>query len=142
VFTGEYRHTVDEKGRIAVPARFRARLAEGSVLANWIDGCLAIFPRSDWDRLGELISGLPFTDPAARQLQRFLYGGATEIDLDRQGRFVVPANLREYAGLRGDAVIVGSRDHAEIWAPDRWTSVRRGLSDPDALAELLSGLGI
>jgi MraZ protein len=142
MFTGEYRHTVDEKGRIAVPARFRARLAEGSVLANWIDGCLAIFPRADWDRLDALISGLPFTDPAARQLQRFLYGGATEIDLDRQGRFVVPANLRDYAGLRGDAVIVGSRDHAEIWAPDQWLSVRRGLSDPDALARSLAGLGI
>ena len=142
MFTGEYRHTVDEKGRIAVPARFRARLADGSVLANWIDGCLAIFPKVDWDELGTRISGLPFTDPAARQLQRFLYGGATEIELDRQGRFVVPANLREYGGLKSDAVIVGSRNHAEIWAPDRWASVRRGLSDPDALAQLLAGLGI
>ncbi len=142
MFTGEYRHAVDEKGRIAVPARFRARLAEGCFLANWIDGCLAIFPRADWEELDARIAGLPFTDQAARQLQRFLYGGTTELELDRQGRFVVPANLREYAALHGDAVIVGSRDHAEIWAPDRWTSVRAGLSDPDALATLLSGLGI
>jgi MraZ protein len=142
VFTGEYRHTVDEKGRIAVPARFRSRLSDGSVLANWIDGCLAIFPKADWDELGTRIAGLPFTDPAARQLQRFLYGGAIEVELDRQGRFVVPANLREYGGLRGDAVIVGSRNHAEIWAPDRWASVRQGLSDPSALAQLLAGLGI
>jgi MraZ protein len=142
VFTGEYRHTVDEKGRIAVPARFRARLADGPMLANWIDGCLAIFPRPDWEQLDARISSLPFTDPIARQLQRFLYGGATEIDLDRQGRFVVPASLREYAGLRSEGVVVGSRDHAEIWAPDRWASVRKGLSDPDALAKHLSGLGI
>jgi MraZ protein len=142
VFTGEYRHTVDEKGRIAVPARFRARLAEGSMLANWIDGCLAIFPRADWEELDARISSLPFTDPIGRQLQRFLYGGANEIELDRQGRFVVPASLREYAALRTEAVVVGSRDHAEIWAPDRWASVREGLTDPDALARSLAGLGI
>ena len=112
------------------------------MLANWIDGCLAIFPRADWDELDARISSLPFTDPAARQLQRFLYGGANEIDLDRQGRFVVPASLREWASLRNEGVVVGSRDHAEIWAPDRWASVRKGLSDPDAPANVLSGLGI
>jgi MraZ protein len=142
VFTGEYRHTVDEKGRIAVPARFRAQLADGAVVTNWIDGCLALFPKAAWEALAARVASLPVTDPGSRALQRFLFGGAVEAEFDRQGRFVLPAYLREFAGLADEAVIVGTRDHAEIWAPERWTEVRRGLADPQALARQLTGLGI
>jgi MraZ protein len=137
MFTGEYRHSVDEKGRIAVPARFRVQLADGAFVSRWIDGCLAIFPREDWDGLAAKVAGLPVTDPGSRAFQRFLFGGAIEAELDRQGRV-----LREWAELAGEAVIVGSRDHAEIWAPGRWESVRRELEDPARLAEHLVGLGI
>jgi MraZ protein len=142
VFTGEYRHTVDDKGRVAVPARFRSQLAEGAWASNWIDACLAIFPRPAWDDLSTKVRALPVGDPGSRAFQRFLFGGAFEVELDRQGRVVVPAYLREWAGLGAEAVVVGSLDHIEIWAPDRWAAVRRELEDPDALAKHLAGLGI
>jgi MraZ protein len=142
VFTGEYRHSVDDKGRIAVPAKFRAQLAEGAVVTNWIDACLAIFPKAAWEDLATRVAGLPIGDAGSRAFVRFLFGGAIEAELDRQGRFVIPGSLREYAGLAGEAVIVGSRDHAEIWAPGLWAGVRRELSDPEALAKHLAGLGI
>lgn len=142
MFTGEYRHSVDEKGRMAVPARFRVQLAAGAYVSRWIDGCLAIFPRDDWDVLTAKVAGLPVTDPGSRAFQRFLFGGAIEAELDRQGRVLVPGYLREWAELAGEAVIVGSRDHAEIWAPARWDGVRRELEDPAKLAKHLTGLGI
>lgn len=142
MFTGEYRHSVDDKGRIAVPARFRAQLAGGAYVSRWIDGCLAIFPAAAWDELAAKVAGLPIADPGSRAFARFLFGGAVEAELDRQGRILVPAYLREWAGLGTEAVVLGARDHAEIWAPERWEAVRRELTDPAALADRLEGLGI
>src|SRR6188474_623205 len=103
VFTGEYRHTVDDKGRIAVPAKFRAQLAEGAFVSRWLDDCLAIHTRAGWEALAERVSGLPITDQAARLFQRFIFAGAIEAEIDRQGRVLVPAYLRESARLDGDA---------------------------------------
>ncbi len=142
MFTGEYRHSVDDKGRIAVPAKFRAQLAEGLVVSRWIDSCLAIFPRTGFEALAERVAALQVTDTGSRMFQRFLFSGASETELDRSGRVLVPEYLRTWAGLEGDAVLVGSRDHAEIWAPARWDDVRRGLEDPNELAQYLDGLGI
>ena len=127
MFTGEYRHTVDDKGRLAIPARFRAQLEGGAVLSRWIDGCLAIHTRAGWEALAERVSGLPITDQAARLFQRFIFAGAIEAEIDRQGRVLVPAYLRESARLDGDAVVVGSRDHAEIWAPKSCTGSPRSV---------------
>jgi MraZ protein len=142
VFTGEYRHSVDDKGRIAVPAKFRTQLEDGAVISRWLDACLAIHTRAGWDLLSTKVAGLPITDAAARLFQRYVFAGAFEADLDRQGRVVVPAYLREWAGLHGEAVVVGSRDHAEIWAPSRWDDYRTALESPDELAKALEGLGI
>jgi len=142
VFTGEYRHSVDEKGRVAVPSKFRAQLEGGAFVSRWIDACLAIFPKGEWDALAAKVAALPIADASSRTFQRFIFAGAFEIDLDRQGRVVLPASLRSFAALEGEAVIVGSRDHAEIWAPARWDDYRRELESPEALAQYLSGLGI
>ena len=142
MFTGEYRHSVDDKGRIAVPAKFRTQLADGAVVSRWLDACLAIHTRAGWDLLATKVSSLPITDTAARLFQRYVFAGAFEADLDRQGRVVVPAYLREWAGLEGEAVVVGSRDHAEIWSPQRWDDYRIALESPDELAKALEGLGI
>jgi transcriptional regulator MraZ len=142
VFTGEYRHTVDGKGRIAVPVKFRAQLDPGSMVSGWLDDCLAIHPKAGWDALAAKVAALPITDPQSRRFQRFVFSQALEAEMDRQGRLLLPAYLRESIGLGTDAVVVGSRDHAEIWAPDRWDAYRRALDDPQELAKAFEGLGI
>jgi MraZ protein len=142
VFTGEYRHTVDDKGRLAVPAKFRSQLEDGAVISRWLDACLAIHTRAGWEALAARVAGLPITDPNSRLFTRYVFSGAVEAELDKQGRVVVPAYLREWAGLAEDAVVVGSRDHAEIWEPSRWTDYARALDDPEELARALQGLGI
>ena len=142
MFTGEYRHSVDDKGRIAVPSKFRAQLDSGAVVSRWLDSCLAIHTKAGWDALADKVATLPITDQSARLFQRFIFAGAVEATLDGQGRILVPTFLRESAGLEGEAVVVGSSDHAEIWAPARWDDYRRGLEDPDTLAAALEGLGI
>ena len=142
MFTGEYRHTVDGKGRVAVPARFRTQLDESAVITRWIDGCLALFPRDAWDAFAAKVAGLPVTDASARTFSRFVFSGAFEAELDRQGRLLVPPGLRTYAGLDGEAVVVGARDHVELWAPDRWADYSGEMTYPDVLAQHLQGLGI
>jgi MraZ protein len=141
VFTGEYRHAVDEKGRLAVPARFRAQLDGGLVVARWLDACLAIFPLPAWEVIAAKVASLPVTDPNARLLQRRLFAQATETELDKQGRILVPQNLRDLAGLAGEAVVVGGQDHAEIWAPARWDEYAEALED-SSFAAAIAGLGI
>jgi MraZ protein len=142
VFTGEYRHSVDDKGRIAVPSKFRAQLDSGAVVSRWLDNCLAIHTMAGWQALADKVATLPIADESARLFQRFIFAGAVELALDGQGRVLVPTYLRDMAGLGGEAVVVGSRDHAEIWAPARWDDYRRGLEDPDTLAAAVAGLGI
>jgi MraZ protein len=142
VFTGEYRHTVDDKGRLAIPSRFRAQLAGGAVLSRWIDGCLAIHTRAGWDQLAERVAAVPLTDPAGRLFQRQIFAGALEAELDRQGRVLVPAYLREETGIATEALVIGVRDHGEIWAPDRWATYRRAMDDPATFADAIQGLGI
>ena len=140
--TGEFRHALDDRGRVAVPVRFRARLAQGATLARWLDGCLAIFPRPAWDALAERAASLPVTDAGARTFQRFLFGTAFEVELDRQGRLVIPAVLREFAEMEEETVVVGSRDHLELWSPARWSSYSAQMDAPEVLAGHLQGLGI
>jgi MraZ protein len=142
VFTGEYRHTVDEKGRIAVPAKFRAQLGAGAVVSRWLDACLAIHTTQGWESLAAKVAALPITDQNARRFQRLIFAGAAEVELDRQGRVLLPAYLREHIDLGTEAVVVGSRDHAEIWVPATWATYAQGLEDPDELAQAFEGLGI
>jgi MraZ protein len=142
VFTGEYRHSVDDKGRIAVPAKFRSQLAGGAVVSRWMEPCLAIHTREGWDALAERIATLAVTNAESRRFQRYLFANAVEVELARQGRVLVPSYLREPVDLEGEAVVVGSRDHAEIWAPDRWDEYRKEFDDPGRLAAAISGLGI
>ena len=142
MFTGEYQHTIDEKGRLAVPVRFRAELAQGAQVSKWIDGCVALFPRADWEVLAERTAALPVTDQSARTFQRFLFGAAFEVELDRQGRFVLPLVLRQFADLTAQVVVVGARRRLELWSPQRWSRYSAEMDRPEVLAEHLQGLGI
>jgi len=143
-FTGEFRHTLDDRGRVAVPVRFRARLAEGATLARWLDSCLGLFPADEWNELAARLRALPLTNPNAREFARFMSSGAVEVELDKQGRVLVPGYLREYAGIaEGEVVVVGALNRLEIWAPAAWLPYRSKIEDqPEALAEHLADLGI
>jgi len=141
VFTGEFRHSIDAKGRVAVPARFRAELATGAHVTRWIENCLAIFPNQAWERLAEKVGELRYADAGARAFSRFLFSGAFDVELDSQGRVVLPASLRDFAGLKGDAVVVGALDHIELWEPGRWASTSEEMNS-DVFAERIANLGI
>jgi MraZ protein len=142
--TGEFRHALDDRGRVAIPSRFRARLAEGATLARWLDRCLGVFPAEEWNVLAEKIRALPMTNPNAREFARFMSSGAVDVELDRQGRLLVPSYLREYAGLtEGEVVVVGALNRLEIWAPSAWQPYRTRIEDaPEELAAHLQDLGI
>src|ERR671919_349539 len=142
--TGEFRHSLDERGRVAVPVRFRPRLARGARLARWLAGCVAIFPADTWEELAARIQSLPTTNAAARQFGRFMSSGAVDVEIDRQGRGLVPRYLRGDAGLtESEVVVVGALNRLEIWAAGRWQPYRKQIEDaPEALAEHLADLGI
>ncbi len=144
LFTGEFRHALDDRGRVAVPARFRARLGEGATLSRWLDRCLGLFPQDEWAELAAKLRALPITNPRAREFARFMSSGAVEVELDRQGRVLVPGYLRQYAGIgEGEVVVVGALNRLEIWAPSAWEPYRSKIEDePESLAEHLADLGI
>jgi MraZ protein len=120
IFAGEFAHSLDEKGRLAIPAKFRSRFKEGAVVTRWIGECLAVFPAAEWGTLNAEISKRPRTDPAVARFRHFVLAGAHEADPDGQGRVTIPAHLREYASLAGEAVVIGNSDHLEVWEPERW----------------------
>ncbi len=133
LLVGEYEHTIDEKHRLTLPAKFRPAFADGIIVTRGLDGCLFAYRRADWARSIE--SRLAALDPlgeAGRRLRRFFFGGAAETDLDRQGRVMLPAHLIEHAKLGREVVVVGIHDHLEIWDRATW---RRELDRIEGSAE-------
>jgi MraZ protein len=123
MFLGRYAHTLDTKGRIAIPSRFRDALTEGVVATRGIDRCLALYPMASWTPLAEKVSALPLTDPDARTFRRMVFAEAVHLELDGQGRILLPPELRRYAELEREAVVIGVNTSIEIWNPARWESV-------------------
>ncbi|NJK79232.1 MAG: division/cell wall cluster transcriptional repressor MraZ [Chloroflexaceae bacterium] len=143
MFLGEFEHTIDEKGRVAIPARFREELGEGLVLTRGFEHCLQAFPRPVWRDLSEKVSALSMGNSEARNLRRLLFSGAAEVEVDRQGRILIPQNLREYAALSEQVVIAGLSTHFELWSHERWNNVLETLdTDAGSIAEQLAALGI
>jgi len=143
VFLGEYDHNMDDKGRLAIPARFREALGEGVVITRGFDRCLMGFPRAIWETLAQQVSGLSLGQGEARNLRRLLFSGAADIMMDRQGRILIPQNLREYAGLGEQVIVAGLNTHFEIWTGERWRAVLDTLDEnASAFAEQLAALGI
>jgi MraZ protein len=121
MFIGTYEHTIDEKSRLTLPARFREALGDGVVLARGLDGNVAVYPRETWKVSVEArISALDPLSREARELRRFFFSGAAEADLDRQGRILVPAALTRHASLERDVVVAGNYDHLELWSTTAW----------------------
>jgi MraZ protein len=130
---GEHEHTLDDKNRITLPAKLRVAFAGGVVLTRGLDGCLFAYPRADWERLVESTLGsLDLLSQEGRRVHRFFFSGATEAELDRQGRVMIPAALIKHAGLGRDVVVAGVRDHLEIWDGATW---RKELNEVEGSAE-------
>ncbi|MCX7682256.1 MAG: division/cell wall cluster transcriptional repressor MraZ [Anaerolineae bacterium] len=141
MFLGEFTHTLDEAGRLTIPARFRGELAAGLVITRGLDHCLAIFPMEEWKRLAEKVSALPITDRNARALRRLVFANATDVVPDKQGRILIPPRLREYLGITDDVVIIGLNTYIELWHPDAWREERGQVEGGDSM-ETWATLGI
>lgn len=141
MFLGRFAHNLDSKGRLAVPARFRASLEEGLVLTRGLDRCVAAYPMAVWDELAARISALPMTDSNARQFRRMVFAEAANLTLDGQGRMVVPPELREYAGIDREAVVIGVHTSFELWSPTGWEATQARVdADSDAIVSQLANV--
>lgn len=141
MFMGEYSHTIDAKGRVIVPAKFREELGEGSVITKGLDGCLFVYPKEEWQKFEEKLRQLPLNQQNARKITRFFLAGATGCEIDKQGRVLLPAVLREFAELEKDVVMVGIMNRVEIWSKERWNSAN-AFDDMEEVAEQMNDLGM
>jgi MraZ protein len=135
MFVGEYLHNVDSKGRLALPARFRSKIEGGAVLTRGVERCLYVFPMETWEQKGRELAAATLDPSQRRMIERRFFGMGFEVELDGQGRIVIPPRLRQYATLNGEATVVGARDRIEIWSAQRWEEYTAELSE-DELAGL------
>ncbi|MFH1631668.1 MAG: division/cell wall cluster transcriptional repressor MraZ [bacterium] len=143
MFIGEYNHQIDDKGRLAIPVKFRAGLVKGAVVTRGLDSSLFLLPLEEWDKLATSLAGLPLGQANSRAFARLMLAGAMDVKLDKQGRLIVPEYLRRYAGLEKKVVIVGVNTRLELWDQDEWEKYRsRTEEDAEAIAEQLGELGI
>lgn len=120
MFMGEYCHSIDDKGRMIVPTKFRENLGQSFVVTRGLDHCLFAYPKTEWTQLEQKLKTLPFTKADARAFTRFFFSGACEVELDKQGRIRLPANLRNFAKLEKECVVIGVSTRIEIWCKDHW----------------------
>ena len=140
-FTGEYRHNLDAKGRLIIPAKFRDQLGEEFTVTRSLDGCLAMYASTEWQALEDKLNELPMTNEKARSLKRFLLGSAATCELDKQGRILLPQVLRDRAGLDKDITLLGVGDHIEIWNTSTYEE-KYSFDDEAALEADWEGLGV
>ena len=141
MFMGEYNHTIDTKGRLIIPSKFREELGEEFVVTKGWDGCLFVFPEHEWNTFEEKLKSLPLTNKSARQFSRFFVAGAAPCEVDKQGRILLPGTLREFAGLEKDVVLTGMLNRIEIWSKVKWDE-NNTYDDMDDIAEQMSDLGL
>ncbi|NLE45035.1 MAG: division/cell wall cluster transcriptional repressor MraZ [Chloroflexi bacterium] len=142
MFLGQFAHTIDEKGRLTIPARFRPELAAGLVVTRGIDRCLAIYPMAEWERLAGKVASLPMTDRYARAFRRLVFANASDAMPDRQGRVVIPPSLREQVGLSGEVIVTGLNNYIEVWSPEVWSRECERVENDDSDGERWAVLGI
>lgn len=139
MFMGEYNHTIDAKGRIIIPSKFREALGENFVVTLGLDGCLFVYPNDEWLTFVNQLKNLP-GNKEARQLQRYFMAGAADCEVDKQGRILIPSKLREHASLDKDVVFVGVLSKIEIWSKERWDS--NSYDNMDDIADRMSEFGL
>ena len=141
MFMGEYNHTVDPKGRLIVPSKFREQLGNEFVETKGLDGCLFVYPNEEWQNIEEKFRSISMTSKSARKFSRFFFAGAATVELDKQGRILIPPVLREYADLQKDTVLVGVLSRIEIWDKDRWQENTYDEDEMDEIAEQMAEMG-
>ena len=143
MFIGEYQHSIDDKGRLAVPAKFRSALAKGAIVTKGLENCLFLFSKEEWKKLAEKITKLPVSQANSRAFQRFMLGSAMDVETDKQGRIIIPEYLRHYANLTKKAVVVGLYGRLEIWDEDKWIQYRQNTEKESSdISEQIAELGI
>lgn len=141
MFMGEYNHTVDAKGRLIIPSKFREVLGDEFVVTKGLDGCLFVYENSEWQAFEEKLQTLPITNKDARQFVRFFLAGAASVEVDKQGRILLPNVLREFAEISKDVVLIGVASRIEIWSKERWDGAAT-YEDMESIAEHMSELGL
>lgn len=142
MFLGQYRHSIDAKGRLTVPARFRELLDEGAIVTQGFERNLIVLPEAGFNSMAAQVDKKSLTDPTARDLRRLLYASADRVTPDSNGRILIPGFLRERNALDGEAVLVGVGGHFEIWTPEEWDQRMNILQDTEANAERFAGLDL
>lgn len=138
---GEYEHSMDSKGRLIMPAKLREDIGEKFIVTKGLDGCLFAFSLTEWTNFEQKLRSLPISNKDARTFTRFFFAGAIDCEIDKQGRFLISSNLREFAGLEKDVVIVGMDSRIEIWNKEKWQHCDDDIS-ADEIAEKMEMLGI
>ncbi len=142
-FIGEYKHNLDSKGRLAIPAKFRSKLGTGAVITRGLDRCLFLFPEKDWEALAGKIISLPLAQSNSRAFARLMLSGAMNAELDQQGRILIPDYLQSYAGVKKETVVAGLYNRIEIWDAKVWLEYKtKTEASSDAIAEKMGELGI
>lgn len=143
MFIGEYNHNLDEKGRLAIPKKFRNDLLDGLVITRGLDNCLFVYTKKEWEKLANKLSELPFSQSNSRAFARFMLGGAMDMNLDNQGRVILPANLRKFAELKKNIIVAGLFNRLEIWDEDKWEDYKKQTeASSNEIAEKMFDLGI
>ena len=141
MFMGEYNHTLDAKGRVIIPSKFREALGEEFVVSRGLDGCLFVYANEDWNAFEQKLTALPLINKDARSFARFFLAGAATVEVDKQGRILIPSNLREFAGLDKDVVLVGVGSRIEIWSNEAWVDMNTD-DNMDAITATMESMGL
>jgi MraZ protein len=143
MFIGEYNHTIDEKGRLALPAKMRGKLVDGAVVTRGLDGCLFVYTKEEWQKLADKLANLPLTNANSRAFSRLMLAGAMDVEFDKLGRILLPGYLREFAKLKNKAVVAGLYSRIEIWNDEAWKEYKtKTEANTEEITQNLAELGI
>lgn len=143
MFIGEYSHNLDEKGRLAVPKKFRTALQKGAVVTRGLDNCLFLYTKKEWEVLAQKLASLPFSQKNARAFARLMLAGAMDVTVDKQGRIILPEYLRKFASLKKEVVVAGLYNRLELWDTDSWEKYKKAAEQKsNDIAEQMFELGI
>lgn len=143
MFIGEFSHNLDDKGRLAIPAKFRRELSKGAVVTKGLDNCLFLYTKTEWGQLAEKLAALPFSQSNSRAFSRHMLAGAMDVEIDTQGRAVLPEYLRAFAGLKKNVVLAGLYSRVEIWDEIKWNDYKKATeANSNEIAEKMAELGV